>query len=80
MATRRAWQPKGIMIMQAITTNLMTLDGLTVYDLCPQGGELLAVAGPSGFDPKLIDPDNLPDGFRWVESDEWADLQSDVDD
>lgn len=58
---------------------LITKDGLTVYDLDPQASELWAVAGPAGYDIKSIDPDNLPPGFRWVDNDEWADLQSEID-
>jgi hypothetical protein len=57
---------------------MKTKDGLTVYDLDPQAGELWAVAGPNGFDPKAIDPDNLPDGFRWVEDEEWEAIQADA--
>lgn len=54
-----------------------TKDGLTVYDLDPQASELWVVAGPAGVDPKTIDTDNLPEGFRWVSSDEWEELQND---
>lgn len=61
---------------RAIQTNLITHDGKTVYDLEPQGGELMAVAGPAGVDPESIDPDAPPDGFRWVEDKEWSELQS----
>lgn len=60
--------------MNAITTDLITADGLTVYDLCPQAADLMAVAGPAGYDPEAIDPDALPDGFRWVEPEEWERL------
>lgn len=52
-----------------------TKDGLTIYDLDPQASELWVVAGPAGIDPKTIDTDNLPDGFRWVEAEEWEELQ-----
>jgi hypothetical protein len=52
-----------------------TIDGLTIYDLLPQASELWVVAGPAGYDPKEIDMENLPEGFRWVESDEWEVLQ-----
>ncbi len=48
-----------------------TKDGLTIYDLAPQASELWVVAGPAGVDPETIDTDNLPDGFRWVDADEW---------
>ena len=57
--------------MNAVKTNYKTCDGLTIYDLDPQSSELWAVAGPDGVDPRTIDPDNLPEGFRWVESEEW---------
>ena len=59
-------------------TKLRTDDGLTVYDLDPLAGELWAVAGPAGHDPEAIDPDDLPEGFRWVEDDEWSRLQARV--
>jgi hypothetical protein len=58
----------------AIKTNKKTSDGLTVYDLDPQASELWAVAGPDGIDPSTIDTDDLPEGFRWVESEEWESL------
>lgn len=61
-------------------TNLITDDGLCVYDLDVQAVELWAVAGPSGFDIELIDPDHLPDGFRWVENDEWERLNEEYQD
>ena len=60
--------------MHAINTGKQTQDGLTVYDLDPQASELWAVAGPDGIEPRTIDPDNLPEGFRWVESEEWESL------
>lgn len=53
-----------------------TKDGLTIYDLEPLSSELLVVAGPAGYDVSEIDSENLPAGFRWVDDDEWADLQS----
>lgn len=56
----------------AITTDLRTADGLTIYDLDPQSAELWAVAGPADVDPTTIDPDALPDGFRWITDAEWA--------
>ena len=58
--------------MNAQRTNLTTDDGLRIYDLEPQGGDLLAVAGPDGYDPSAIDHDDLPAGFRWLEDDEWS--------
>ena len=57
----------------AITTDLRTADGLTVYDLDPHAAELWAVAGPAGVDPTTIDPDDIPDGFRWIDDAEWSD-------
>lgn len=59
---------------QAKETDRKTYEGLSVYDLQPQGGELWLVAGPAGYDASTIDPDDLPDGFRWVTSDEWEDI------
>ena len=53
---------------------LTTKDGLTVYDLDPQSSELWAVAGPAGFKKSDIDPDNLPERFRWVTAEEWQEL------
>lgn len=57
--------------MNAQKTNYKTECGLTIYDLCPLNGELMAVAGPDGFDPVSIDPECLPDGFRWIDGEEW---------
>lgn len=57
----------------AIRTTLTTLDGLRIYDLEPEGGALLACAGPDGYAPAAIDPEDLPAGFRWLEDDEWED-------
>jgi hypothetical protein len=54
---------------------MKTKDGLTVYDLDPQASELWAVAGPEGYRISDIDPENLPDGFRWVSENEWQELQ-----
>jgi hypothetical protein len=58
----------------ARTTAFTTADGLRVYDLCPQSPDMVAVAGPDGIDPRGIDADYLPEGFRWVTDDEWAEL------
>lgn len=55
----------------ATVTDLHTEEGLTIYDLDPLAAELVAVAGPAGADPRAIDPDALPDGFRWVSDAEW---------
>jgi hypothetical protein len=57
--------------------NNTTKDGLTIYDLDPNAAELWVVAGPAGYDVSKIDTDNLPDGFRWVENEEWEALQND---
>lgn len=61
--------------MTAIQTGTRTFDGLAVYDLDPQASQLWAVAGPDGIDPSTIDPDSLPDGFRWVQREEWEQLE-----
>jgi hypothetical protein len=58
----------------AKTTDYTTTDGLRVYDLDPQAGDLWAVAGPDGHDPREIDVDDLPQGWRWVDEDEWSSL------
>ena len=57
----------------SINTQHKTIDGLYVYDLAPQSAELLAAAGPDGWD-KLINQDKLPAGFRWVSETEWESL------
>lgn len=56
-------------------TSLKTNDGLTVYDLEPQASDLRVVAGHAGYTGE-IDPDALPEGFRWVTEYEWESLQS----
>lgn len=65
--------------MTTQVTNLTTTDGLTVYDLDVYGSALTAVAGPAGYDPATIDTDELPDGFRWVTTEEWESLEGDGD-
>ena len=52
-------------------TALTTADGLAIYDLSQQAGELVAVAGPAGY-AGTIDPDALPAGFRWISEEEWS--------
>lgn len=47
-------------------------EGKVWYDLDPGASELWVVEGPVGIDPKSIDPDHLPPGFRWVSNEEWA--------
>lgn len=56
-----------------IKTKYTTADGLAVYDLAPELADLCAVAGPDGHTGQ-IDPDDLPEGFRWVTADEWEAL------
>lgn len=60
-----------------IKTKYKTADGLTVYDLDPNAAELWVVAGPDGHVGE-IDPDDLPEGFRWVDGSEWEALQDAV--
>lgn len=55
----------------------VTKDGLTIYDLDPNASELWVVAGPAGYDVSTINADCLPEGFRWVDDSEWAELQND---
>lgn len=57
----------------------LTKDGLTIYDLQPQASELCVVAGPIGYSVDQIDMDDLPDGFRWITTEEWEELQSEED-
>ena len=59
--------------MPAEITNLTTADGFRIYDLDVNAADLVAVAGPEGWDPETIDPDDLPDGFRWIDEEEWSD-------
>ena len=56
----------------AETTDFATIDGLTIYDLCPLSGDLLAVAGPAGLDPRTFDDNDLPADCRWLEPGEWS--------
>ena len=42
------------------------------YDLDPMAADLWVVEGPEGYDINAIDPDHLPEGFRWIEDAEWA--------
>jgi hypothetical protein len=46
-------------------------DGLRLYDLDPAASQLWVVAGPDGWKVEDINPDSLPDGFRWVSDEEW---------
>ena len=54
-------------------TGVLTADGKRIYDLEPYG-DLCMVAGSTDFDPRLIDQEDLPAGFRWVGCDEWESL------
>ena len=58
------------------STGLVTKDGLWLYDLEPLAGSLMVVAGSPNF-TGTINPDNLPNGFRWVEDEEWEELTLD---
>ena len=60
--------------MPAVKTTLLTQDNLSVYDLDPQAPEIIAVAGPDGFNPDQIDVHSLPEGFRKIGKDEWQKL------
>jgi hypothetical protein len=64
---------------KAVKTRYESSDDLTVYDLDPNASELWVVAGPDGHDACTIDPDNLPDGFRWITDQEWEDIQDAYD-
>lgn len=66
--------------MATQVTIYKTADGLTVYDLDVYGSELVAVAGPAGYDPRTINTDELPEGFRWVSPEEWSTFEGDADD
>ncbi len=61
--------------MNARETDLLTAEGLTIYDLDSEASELWAVAGPRGVTPASIDPDALPSGFHWVTQDEWENAE-----
>lgn len=52
-------------------------NGLRVYDLSPKRGKSLAVVGPDGADPRTLDPENLPVGFRQVALQDIADCDED---
>lgn len=62
--------------MAAVKTGLMTQDNLYVYDLDPKATTVLAVAGPDGHDPAQLDLNNLPPGFRRIDSTEWEELHN----
>ena len=64
------------MSTRPIKTVYKTIDGLCVYDLDPQSSELWVVAGPDVPRPELIDPDDLPEGFRWITNEEWEQIQT----
>lgn len=48
-----------------------------LYDLDPLASELWVVEGPEGYDVYEIDPDCLPEGFRWIDDDEWSERNQD---
>jgi len=59
---------------QAKKTDLLTATGERIYDLLPLAGDLWAIAGPDGLDPTTVAikaADDLPEGYRWIEDDEW---------
>jgi hypothetical protein len=62
-------------MMQEGQTMTTTNDGLHIYDLDPQASALWVVAGPAGYRVDAIDPDHLPDGFRWITAGEWEHLE-----
>jgi hypothetical protein len=57
---------------QAETTTLTTQTGERIYDLCPLAGDLWAIAGPDGLDPRTVNTDDIPDGYRWLDEEEWS--------
>lgn len=59
----------------AVRTDRVTANGERVYDLAPLASDLWAIAGPDGLDPTTVDSDHLPAGYRWVEDEEWSDLE-----
>ena len=63
-------------LMNRIKLAEKTADGLSIYDLDIHASELWAVAGPDGHDPYQLDPDSLPDGFRWITDDEWEAIKT----
>lgn len=65
------------MAMHAYKCGFFSGDGLYVVDLEPNATELMAVGVPptmTDAEIDAIDPELLPDGVRWIESDEWSDL------
>ena len=52
--------------------------GLRIYDLDPQNANLVAVIGPDGADPWTLDPEALPEGFRWCSDEEWEQAHEDT--
>lgn len=49
------------------------------YDLDPFDGQLWVAEGPAGYQPEELDPQELPQGFRWVDTEEWDARGSDVE-
>ena len=48
-------------------------DRLRIYDLEPLASDLRCVAGPDNLDARFVDPENLPEGCRWISDAEWQD-------
>ena len=63
-------------LMNRIKLAEKTADGLAIYDLDIHASELWVVAGPDGHDPYQLDPDSLPEGFRWITDDEWETIKT----
>ena len=62
-------------------TKFKTADGLRIYDLSPLTMDIFAVAGPDWKDPRSIDCEDLPEGFRWITNEEWEKaIQTEVPD
>ncbi len=54
------------------------LDPYAWYDLDPFERQLWVVEGPAGYQAEELDPQELPAGFRWVDTEEWDARGSDV--
>ena len=50
-----------------------------LYDLDPLAAELWVVEGPRGHRIDEIDPNALPDGFRFIEDEEWPVLEAEIE-
>lgn len=68
-------------------SQMLEMSGLAIYDLDPHAGTLLAAVGPANavdpkgdaYDPKKIDADFLPSGFRLITDDEWEAWHMDLE-